>query len=489
MSLVRRIGFFGLLVMLLLSSLPTSRAWAQSCAFRHKLSFADGSVGCITNYPGLASKRTTGVSGTLQDLMPSHGVLAIAATGPVSDCPMSIGLGRALGSLTTPTLLESHNVAARNEQAVASCESAAGNKPECRCKVIISDGQSMLGRAEFDARFGVAGGASARAREQPAGSAAKPAQELHVAASASAKPSLPNATPAAPPARPASSPSVEDPARAQAQRAALERQDDFAKLQVEVDELRKRLRTPAQPEAVAATPTVAPKGKVRALVIGNSAYVSFGRLPNPRNDAQAIARKLQAMGIDVDLALDLDRDAFVRALNQYSLKAVGQDVNILYYAGHGVQVDGINYLVPTNMSADGVSAGYIKLNGISLNAALDYLPARTRLVFLDACRDNPVSRNLSATRGSGGAGLAPVGTASGTLIAYATKDGATADDGAGSNSPYTLGLLEHLGKPQDIAVILRQVRQTVMKLTSNRQEPWEYGSLVGDQLILSQIAR
>ena len=448
MSLRRRAGCFALLVMLLLSSLPTSRARAQSCAFQHKLSFADGSVGCITDYPELALKRTPGFSGTLQALMPFQGVMAVAATGPSTNCQMSIGLGRPTGSLSLGTLLGAENVASRKNEAVASCERAAGNKPECRCTVIISDGQSMLGRAEFDARFGAASGASTRAREQPIVAATqKPGPDTQ--------------------ARPV----------------------DFASLQLEVDELRKRLRTPPVPEAVAATPTVASKGKVRALVIGNSAYVSFGRLPNPRNDAQAIARKLQAMGIDVDLALDLDRDSFVRALNQYSAKAVGQDVNILYYAGHGVQVEGVNYLVPTNMSADGVSAGYIKLNGISLNAALDYLPARTRLVFLDACRDNPVSRNLSATRGSGGVGLAPVGTASGTLIAYATKDGATADDGTGGNSPYTLGLLEHLGKPQDIAVILRQVRQTVMRLTSNRQEPWEYGSLVGDQLILSQIAR
>jgi uncharacterized caspase-like protein len=117
------------------------------------------------------------------------------------------------------------------------------------------------------------------------------------------------------------------------------------------------------------------------------------------------------------------------------------------------------------------------------------MPSATRLVFLDACRDNPASRSLTTSRGGGVVGLAPVSTSSGTLIAYATKDGATAEDGQGRHSPYTTALLEHLGRPDDIAVVLRRVRQTVMKLTSNRQEPWEYGSLVGDQLVLSQTAK
>jgi hypothetical protein len=242
---------------------------------------------------------------------------------------------------------------------------------------------------------------------------------------------------------------------------------------------------PARPD----TSRALPKLRVRALVIGNGAYASFGKLPNPRNDAEAMAAKFKSMGIEVDLLLDADRDTFVKALNDYSARAVGSDINILYYAGHGVQVEGVNYLVPTNMRADGITAGYIKLSGISLNAALDYMPSATRLVFLDACRDNPASRSLTTSRGGGVVGLAPVSTSSGTLIAYATKDGATAEDGQGRHSPYTTALLEHLGRPDDIAVVLRRVRQTVMKLTSNRQEPWEYGSLVGDQLVLSQTAK
>jgi uncharacterized caspase-like protein len=224
-----------------------------------------------------------------------------------------------------------------------------------------------------------------------------------------------------------------------------------------------------------------------ALVIGNGNYASFGSLPNPRNDAQAIAREFRAHGIGVELVMDADRDRLVKALNEYSRRAVGRDVNILFYAGHGVQVEGVNYIVPTNMRADGISAGYVKLSGISLNAVLDYMPARTRIVFLDACRDNPAARTLSPTRGVGGAGLAPVNAPSGTLIAFATRDGATAEDGVGTHSPYTAALLQHLKTPEDIGIVLRRVRESVLKATNNRQEPWEYGSLVGGQLILSRM--
>jgi hypothetical protein len=251
---------------------------------------------------------------------------------------------------------------------------------------------------------------------------------------------------------------------------------------------------PALPAAVAVAPqplqaTQAPKLSARALVIGNSRYRSFGVLANPGQDARAIAAKLRSYGIEVDLVLDAERDDMIHALNEYSRKAAGKDVNLLFYAGHGVQVEGVNYLIPVNMRADGISAGYIKLAGISLNAMLDYLPARTRLVFLDACRDNPASRQLSGTRSGVSPGLAPVDAASGTLIAYATRDGATAGDGDGMNSPYTTALLQHLDQPLDISLVLRQVRQTVLRLTSGRQEPWEYGSLVGDQIVLPLMAR
>jgi len=261
---------------------------------------------------------------------------------------------------------------------------------------------------------------------------------------------------------------------------------ELARMRQELDSLKAMLQASTQQ-----SPAQVPPGKrlsARALVIGNADYGHFGRLANPRNDASAIAAKLKSFGMAVDLVLDPDRDGMIRALNEYAARAAGTDINVLFYAGHGVQVEGTNYLIPTNMRADGLSVGYIKLAAISLDAMLDYLPARTRIVFLDACRENPASRSLSVLR-SGSAGLAPVSTASGTLIAYATRDGATAADGDGPHSPYTTALLRHIEEPQDIAIVLRLVRQTVMRATGNRQEPWEYGSIIGESLVLSRVAR
>lgn len=247
------------------------------------------------------------------------------------------------------------------------------------------------------------------------------------------------------------------------------------------------LPPPASQVAPASLPSV-PRMSSNALVIGNSAYTSFGRLANPRNDAIAMARLLESFGIEVDLVLDADRSTLVDALNRYQDKAARKDVNILYYAGHGVQVGGINYIVPIDMRADGITVGYVKLNGVSLTDAMDYLPAKTRRVFLDACRDNPASRSLMTSRSISSVGLAPINAATGTLVAYATKDGATAEDGSGVNSPFTTALLEHLASPLDIGLVLRRVRQRVLDLTAGRQEPWEYGSLTGDQLVLSRMS-
>jgi len=126
------------------------------------------------------------------------------------------------------------------------------------------------------------------------------------------------------------------------------------------------------------------------------------------------------------------------------------------------------------------------LQEVSLNSVVEqYLPGKTKLVFLDACRDNP----LMASVGRGvSKGLAPINVSEGTLISYATKDGQTAEDGVGqTNSPFTTALIEHLSDPDDIAVVLRTVRSKVMQRTNNRQQPWEYGSLTGGALVLSAI--
>jgi hypothetical protein len=325
----------------------------------------------------------------------------------------------------------------------------------CDCILLVQDSVVTASAADFDERYG-------RKTEPP------------VSAPLASTPLIPEA--------PVFPPDPQQPATDIARmRAEIE-----GRMRQEMDALRQQLGQ-QRGQSTAGVAPAARQQTARALVIGNGAYQHFGRLPNPANDARALAALLERMGIAVDLVLDADRDGMIRALNDYSNRAAGKDVNLLFYAGHGVQVDGVNYLVPTNMQAAGVSAGYIKLAGLSLNAMLEYLPARTRIVFLDACRDNPVARSLMATRSTVGMGLAPVAATSGTLISYATKDGSTAEDGAGMHSPYTSALLQHLSTPQDISIVLRQVRQSVLRATGNRQEPWEYGSLLGDTLVLSQF--
>ena len=441
-----------------------------NCDFWHAVAFRDGSRGCMPEF-GLAGAVSPEIGRSLAEAVPRVGVYVVAAPRHAQlVCPRAIGMSvHVLSSTASQASLPT--LSARVGEALRRCETAtraAGGAAGCQCEPVVVDGVSPLTRTDFAALGGAPAGAPAVAM------AAAPATQVTRPAAA------PVAAPA--PAAPAPAPAA---AAASTDAVTARLQEELARMREQIDAMQ---RSRAQAPAGSPGANVA-RLSARALVIGNSNYTSFGALPNPRNDARAIAAKLRSFNIEVDLVLDADRDALVKALNDYSSRAAGRDVNILFYAGHGVQVEGTNYLVPTNMRADGISAGYIKLAGISLNAALDYLPARTRLVFLDACRDNPASRSLVATRSAGNVGLAPMAAATGTLIAYATKDGATAEDGSGVNSPYTAALLAHLDAPTDIALVLRQVRQSVMRATSNRQEPWEYGSLVGEQLVLSRMAR
>ncbi len=255
-----------------------------------------------------------------------------------------------------------------------------------------------------------------------------------------------------------------------------------------------------------ATPVPAmPRGRATALVIGNSAYAMLDPLANPRRDATAIAAKLREMGFEVTMVLDAGRDALLATLRSQAAGARADDLSVIYYAGHGVQLEGVNYLVPVDLQP-ATNTASLKAGAVSLNLVLAHFPTRTRIVFLDACRDLPLIRSVDTaasetaapgrassgiplSRSLGTSGLAPVSASRGTLIAYATRDGATAADGDGEHSPYTAALLQHLGKPLDISLVLRQVRQSVLQATDQRQEPWEYGSLSGDELILSRAAK
>jgi hypothetical protein len=221
-----------------------------------------------------------------------------------------------------------------------------------------------------------------------------------------------------------------------------------------------------------------------ALVIGNSSYPGSARLDNPVNDANSIGQMLRAMGFNVTIVTDTNRQKLVQSMANFRRTAADADISLLFYAGHGVQIFGTNYILPIDV--DQSDPAQATIQGVSLNSVVEnFLPGRTKLVFLDACRDNPLQRTKDRSVSKG---LAPISAVEGTLISYATKDGQTAADGVGSkNSPFTQALLEHLNDPQDIAVVLRKVRERVMKATGGKQQPWEYGSLTGGELVLSKI--
>ena len=231
-------------------------------------------------------------------------------------------------------------------------------------------------------------------------------------------------------------------------------------------------------------PVAANVRSAHALIIGNAAYPGSGRLDNPVNDAKAISQKLRSMGFTVTTVTDANRQKLVQSMAQFRRTAAAADISLLFYSGHGVQIFGTNYMLPTDV--DQTDPAQATIQGVSLNSVVEnFLPGKTKLVFLDACRDNALQRT---TDRSVSKGLAPISAAEGTLISYATKDGQTASDGVGAkNSPFTQALLQHLDDPADIAVVLRKVREKVMQATAGKQQPWEYGSLTGGELVLSKI--
>ncbi|MBL8340990.1 MAG: caspase family protein [Rubrivivax sp.] len=458
-------------------------AWAQAdCAERFRIAFAGGGQACLTQY-AVADESPAGHAAALRTVVPSSGYFALAATPGSASCPRALGFALTVG--VTVASQGAHGYARdRQASALRDCNRAAGGPPEhCQCRLIVADGNSPLSSSEFS-RF-------ANTESAVANPAARPAA---VAPPAAATAAAPLAVPAssgssAPGTAAAPAPSAVPPAPTAA--AAGATAGEVAALRQQVENLLTQVaRAASATAAVPPPPAMARKAqRARALVIGNSRYAHLGALPNPGRDAEAMAAKLRGFGIEVDLHLDTDRAGLVRALTQFQGSAAGYDVNILFYAGHGLQIGGTNFFVPVDMKGDGVTAGSVKLNGVSLDDALEYLPAQTRVVFLDACRDNPIARSLRATRSAVGVGLAPVSTVSGTLLSYATRDGATAEDGNGRNSPYTTALLRHLDAEEDIALVLRRVRQSVLQMTSQRQEPWEYGSLIGEQLVIRRLAR
>ena len=225
-----------------------------------------------------------------------------------------------------------------------------------------------------------------------------------------------------------------------------------------------------------------------ALIIGNSAYQNVTALPNPTNDAAAMTATLKGAGFDViDTRRDLKANEMRRALRDFSDTARDADVAVVYYAGHGIEIDGTNYLIPIDASLERDIDAFDE--AIPLDRILTVMePAKQlRLAILDACRDNPFNKTMKRTIGTRAVtrGLAKVEpTSPNTLIAFAAKAGSTASDGD-KNSPFTAALVKYLPKPGlDLRKAFGFVRDDVLKVTNNKQEPFVYGSLGGNDVTL-----
>lgn len=223
-----------------------------------------------------------------------------------------------------------------------------------------------------------------------------------------------------------------------------------------------------------------------ALVIGNSAYRNTAALPNPRNDAAAMAAALQPLGFRVLSGFDLDRAHTETMLRDFADSLVDVDVALFYYAGHGLQVEGRNYILPVDARLAGENDLPFETVDLSLVLALMERQSRINLVFLDSCRDNPLAqtlaRSMGASRSAGlGRGLAIAEGGIGTLLVYATQPGNVALDGTGSHSPFTQALLDHIATPDiEVRQMLSRVRGAVLEATAGRQVPWDHSSLTGD---------
>ncbi len=216
-----------------------------------------------------------------------------------------------------------------------------------------------------------------------------------------------------------------------------------------------------------------------ALVVGNANYETK-KLKNARNDAELMARTLKDVGFDVLTVFDGDAAAMRAAVTEFGRRLkVPDTVALFYYAGHGVQADGENYLVP--LAANIFDMTEVALNSLSLGDVLKTMArseSRMNLVVLDACRDNPFA---ATTRAIAQGGLAPVVAPSGTLIGYATAPGQVARDGEGENSPYSAALAANISVAGlTLEEVFRNARRRVIDVTSGRQVPWEHSSLIGE---------
>jgi hypothetical protein len=219
-----------------------------------------------------------------------------------------------------------------------------------------------------------------------------------------------------------------------------------------------------------------------ALVVGNSDYEHAPKLANPANDAADISEQLKALGFEIIGGANLDRKSLVEALIKFGRAAETADVALFFYAGHGLQVNGQNYLVPTDGQVEYEAEVDISL--VSLSGVLQQLErgSKTNIIFLDACRDNPFADKLAKSSNRSAVslakGLGRVQAESGTFVAFSTQPDAVASDGSGRNSPFTTALLAHIAEPgRSISDLMIEVRNEVIAETGGKQVPWDSSSL------------
>ena len=214
-----------------------------------------------------------------------------------------------------------------------------------------------------------------------------------------------------------------------------------------------------------------------ALLIGNSAYKN-GPLKNPVNDVAAMNSALKRVGFDVMVLKNADRNAIGRAIDKFGSQLKNYDVGLFYFSGHGLQVNGINYLCPLGMKLQGQSdVPYEAIDAGKVLAKMEDAGNRMNVVILDACRNNPFKRSFRSARN----GLAQMDAPTGSFIAFATSPGKVAYDGKGRNSPYVTHMIGNMNrKGVTIEKFFKQVRRGVMKDTGKKQVPWESSSMVGD---------
>jgi uncharacterized caspase-like protein len=226
-----------------------------------------------------------------------------------------------------------------------------------------------------------------------------------------------------------------------------------------------------------------------ALVIGNSAYRYASVLGNPKNDAADIAAAAERLGFKVVKGVDLDKSGMDRTIRQFAESLKGASIGMFFYAGHGLQVGGRNYLVPVDAELKTAEALDFEMVGLDVVQRLMEAATETNILFVDACRDNPLSRNLARAMGTRsaaiGRGLTAQEAGAGTLISFSTQPGNVALDGTGTrNSPYAAALVKHIAtRDKDLPAVLVQVRRDVMAATGKRQVPWEHSALTAEVML------